>query len=871
MIDEPISVFDTDEAFFINTARLDNLESLNFNFHKKRILDLGCGIGHLASFFVEKEADVLCVDGRKENIDSLIKRYKDLKHAVSDVENDDLSKFGLFDIVFCYGLLYHLEKIEYALHNISKICRELLLLETCICDSSQIEVKYVQDPDIANQGLKGRGSRPSPTYLVSLLKRLGFYYIYTPKRVPNHLDFKFDYRNDGSIYRDNHLFRQVFIASRNKLFNNKLKSLKDGFEFYDKSLLAKLPFPLLKYYSEYIYKPKKLMEYPDWYTGSTLDNLEKPRKKYITTWNLLGRKSNKKFTVNIKWYKNLKLRIPYLSELASCLYIEGLYEPNEFYFLNKFLKKDMCVIDIGAHIGLYSLYSAKIVGSGGLVIAFEPSKREYNILKENVRLNKLKNIKFFQKAVSINNKQVQLNVAASPFDGHNTLGGFSSKQTRKEREEKVESISLDKFAKNFHLRHLDLLKIDTEGSEYLILKGGKKLLSNFKPILIIELSDVTLNKQNHTSKEVIRLLESLNYQLLDFNAEFGGLKKINRLPYYNSKNVLAVNKHELSRFKERFYSKNYRESEKPEALFIDHSYHKFTHSTDFLIQLLRKRFNVTAFYDESWRSGKDIYVVLPESVENIFYCQVLPNYDLLKQQIEVQRKKITWFAMYDAVVTAMSGEYLNKLAKLDFKTICFSKTLFDLFRNLGFNCQYYQYYIDPSKLKGPVDNYREKTTYFWYRRKPINWQLIKKLIGNQIESVYIRNYPDIGYNSLKIHKKDFVKYKIKLVTGFLNRSEYDSILNKTNIFIAPRIMEGIDITFLEALGRGQCVIAANSPTMNEYIEHGKNGFLFDANKPKTIDLTDFEKVARKAREKAIKGFNIWQKKQTEMLNFILNE
>jgi len=61
---------------------------------------------------------------------------------------------------------------------------------------------------------------------------------------------------------------------------------------------------------------------------------------------------------------------------------------------------------------------------------------------------------------------------------------------------------------------------------------------------------------------------------------------------------------------------------------------------------------------------------------------------------------------------------------------------------------------------------------------------------------------------------------------FFNRNEYEKILCSKQIYIAPRIKEGIGLSFL-SMAAGRVVVAPNFPTMNEYIIHTENGYLYD--------------------------------------------
>ncbi len=221
-----LEVFDTPEAVALNRARLDHLDSLGLDLKGKRVLDVGCGVGHLANFFVKKGCEVVCLDGRVENINKLRSLYPDLAaHRITNVETESLSTFGMFDIVFCYGLVYHLENPLAALRNLESVCSELLLLETLICDHTLPILRLEDESLSSNQALQGLGCRPSPSYVTLGLNRSGFKFVYAPRYPPEYPDFKFQRKDNLDAWRDNHPLRSVFIASRTRLLNPNLYDL----------------------------------------------------------------------------------------------------------------------------------------------------------------------------------------------------------------------------------------------------------------------------------------------------------------------------------------------------------------------------------------------------------------------------------------------------------------------------------------------------------------------------------------------------------------------------------------------------------------------------------------------------------------------
>jgi 2-polyprenyl-3-methyl-5-hydroxy-6-metoxy-1,4-benzoquinol methylase len=222
---EGTETFEQPEYLAINEARLAHLESLQLPLEGKTVLDVGCGIGQLACFFVERGCKVVCVDGREQNIAALRSRFPELVGHLINVETSPLSQFGMFDIVFCYGLLYHLENPIAALRNMASVCKGLMLLETMICDHALPVLRIVDESAAFSQALHGLACRPSPNYIVLALNRVGFPFIYSSKVPPHHLEFQFAWENNLDWLRAGRPMRCVFVASRTELQNSNLVAL----------------------------------------------------------------------------------------------------------------------------------------------------------------------------------------------------------------------------------------------------------------------------------------------------------------------------------------------------------------------------------------------------------------------------------------------------------------------------------------------------------------------------------------------------------------------------------------------------------------------------------------------------------------------
>ena len=83
----------------------------------------------------------------------------------------------------------------------------------------------MDEPLTSNQALKGLGCRPSPGYVVLMLNRIGFPFVYAPKIPPLHQDFQFKWKGNIDVWRDGHPLRCIFVASRTKLQNPNMVNL----------------------------------------------------------------------------------------------------------------------------------------------------------------------------------------------------------------------------------------------------------------------------------------------------------------------------------------------------------------------------------------------------------------------------------------------------------------------------------------------------------------------------------------------------------------------------------------------------------------------------------------------------------------------
>ncbi|MGN6868492.1 MAG: FkbM family methyltransferase [Solirubrobacteraceae bacterium] len=229
-----------------------------------------------------------------------------------------------------------------------------------------------------------------------------------------------------------------------------------------------------------------------------------------------------------RWYDDLRIMLYLGNDLSLCLYVLGAFEPNEFAFLRSALGPGMVVLDGGANEGLFSLYSARRVGSGGSVLAVEPSTREFERLAANVALNRLDNVKTFKVALGSHPGDGLLAVAEARHAGMNALDAGDRGQGTAAWTVSREAVSLetiDTLVTRAELGRLDLIKLDIEGSEVDALHGAKTTIARFQPTILLEAESERLAGQGRTKNDLARALDELGYETWVFEAGTAQLRR----------------------------------------------------------------------------------------------------------------------------------------------------------------------------------------------------------------------------------------------------------------------------------------------------------------------------------------------------------
>ncbi len=220
------------------------------------------------------------------------------------------------------------------------------------------------------------------------------------------------------------------------------------------------------------------------------------------------------FVLNLKNGQKLKLRTNSTDFYAFInVWIVEEYKKDGFE-----INEDAVVIDVGSHVGIFSVYVSQFCRNGQ-ILSFEPVNHNFKLLQENVELNKLANVKAFNVAVA--GKKDRIKIYHNDDQAAYTIYGNGQNYTE------TDAVPLKEILDSNHIEKCDLLKLDCEGAEYEILASLPD--EYFRRINRICMEYHPINNGGERVIELTTRLEKLGY-------------KITTVPYSDGLGLLFANK-----------------------------------------------------------------------------------------------------------------------------------------------------------------------------------------------------------------------------------------------------------------------------------------------------------------------------------------
>lgn len=192
----------------------------------------------------------------------------------------------------------------------------------------------------------------------------------------------------------------------------------------------------------------------------------------------------------------------------------GTWQPEIWDAIAPVLSEGSVLLDVGAHIGYFSLKGSVKVGQTGRVVAFEPNPQTVALLRDNVAVNHAQNVIVEQIACTNREQMLTLYAAPSANTGASSLARENADISPGDAAPKPYSVRgrpIDDVVRELKLARVDAMKIDVEGAEVSVLRGAADTLKRFHPKVVIEVVPSQLASFNTTPEDVAAVLKDAGY------------------------------------------------------------------------------------------------------------------------------------------------------------------------------------------------------------------------------------------------------------------------------------------------------------------------------------------------------------------------
>jgi FkbM family methyltransferase len=183
------------------------------------------------------------------------------------------------------------------------------------------------------------------------------------------------------------------------------------------------------------------------------------------------------------------------------------YEPFETEWVQNLVRPGDAVLDLGAHIGYYTLLLARWVGPYGRVVAFEPDPTNFALLQRNVAANGYRHVELFNRAAADRSGPTLLYLSSDNAGDHRVWAPTEARPSVA-----VETVELDRLFGDAD-RHFDFIKMDVQGAEYAAARGMRGLLGRpGRRYLVTEYWPLGLRSAGAEPADYLGLLEELGFR-----------------------------------------------------------------------------------------------------------------------------------------------------------------------------------------------------------------------------------------------------------------------------------------------------------------------------------------------------------------------
>lgn len=190
------------------------------------------------------------------------------------------------------------------------------------------------------------------------------------------------------------------------------------------------------------------------------------------------------------------------------------------------------VIDVGGHVGYFTLLAAHLVGKQGQVLTFEPSRKNYRKILAHLRDNRLSNVRVFNHALGRARSTDRFFINLDNYGGHAlwdvAVHDFNKKSGWCPLVKQIDIHRLDDLISIEEARKVKLIKIDTEGSELAVLQGARTILHEGQiPFVVCEVNQFALEHMGGSEQGMRKEMTALGYSTYAFTGHGAQVRLLN--------------------------------------------------------------------------------------------------------------------------------------------------------------------------------------------------------------------------------------------------------------------------------------------------------------------------------------------------------
>jgi glycosyltransferase involved in cell wall biosynthesis len=313
--------------------------------------------------------------------------------------------------------------------------------------------------------------------------------------------------------------------------------------------------------------------------------------------------------------------------------------------------------------------------------------------------------------------------------------------------------------------------------------------------------------------------------------------------------------------------------------FVGHSFHRRTGSSRFAVALLRQIGEVIEFYGDPDGPPEINDAIVRQLAGSRFDRYVFWQSELIAERLLPLNLGISFVApMYDTVAYRRDT-YWQQFVRHRF--LSFTRAHHERLQAIGCTSSYFQYFPDPGMA--PQRTAEGLRTAFFWQRQPssmINYSAVLQQCRQLgVTRLHVHDVPDFAADQtapIRPGMQAPAGVEVSVSDWFADPGDYAAVAAQPLFFFAPRPREGIGMAVLEAMARGQIVIAPDLAATNEYVAHGVSGLLYDPEERSapTLPLLPDDALAqmsRAARRKAVEGHRVWQRDTERLLSLVAGD